>query len=131
MGGTLQLFGDLKFSAGAVKGPGMVDLLSSRLRLSKDSQVIAEALTVAGSGGEIDLNAETHLVDRLTVTGEVTVNGNNNVLDLSGGGEIVVESNSQLHLKDITLHSIEGVNIRCVDDTGSIILDRVNLVLKK
>jgi len=74
--------------------------------------------------GDVSVNAST-----ITFKGDSSINGMGNCLDLGQNSTIVIDSNSSLSLKNITIAGILGSNIYCTDDTGVLYLDNVRFLL--
>jgi len=55
-------------------------------------------------------------------------NGNSKTLTLNANGALIAASGTTLTLKDITISGLDANNLRCADDTASIVLDNVRLV---
>ena len=67
----------------------------------------------------------------MTLSGDITfstptsyLQGNGNTLTLNGHS-ILVGANATLYMTDVDINGVNGVNIRCVDATGTIVLYRV------
>jgi len=125
-GGKVILGQDIHFtSEKQFKGNGIVNVGGNQLSFgSKDADWVDD-IYFYGDGANIDLNADVALSNKLTFSGNIVLNANGNTLDLTGGGEIVVEKGSTLRLKEITIKGISNSNVRCLDDTGTLILNNV------
>lgn len=125
-GGTVTLANDLMlYNNGIFEGPGTIDLTNRVLYVNSGVSSWETPIIWQGNGGGISMEQKLSLVSTWTVQGNCIIDGNNNELEFLEDGEIVIDSNSQLYLRNIRLQSIADVNIRCVDDTGVLVLDDV------
>ncbi len=127
-GGTLILGADLSIvTGGGVLGPGTIDLNGKKAFYGIADIVQNTALTFMG-GGNIQFNSNAELQSSILFQDKTTIEGLRNILDISTG-ELVVDSGAELVLKDMTIDELSGNKIRCVDDTGIVTFDNVQLVL--
>jgi hypothetical protein len=127
-GGTLTLETDLVFKnttnltgLGVVVGNGhMMHLSSSISSLPTNAESFED--TVLFFDGDLSINSA------ITFIGDNVINGNTNPLVLDTNAEIIIDSNSTLHLQDLEINGIAGTKIRCLDDTAAILLDNVHWV---
>lgn len=123
-GGTVILGDDLTLQDGVFfSGNGTVDVNSKTL-------VLPPAISSAWSGQLIFLNAnDISLSGYTTLTGTWTfsgtgtshVNGNGNILDISGGGTIAVDPSHTLYLTDVMLKGLGS-------GSGSLVIDSSSFV---
>lgn len=122
-GGTLCLTSDLLFNnVTSLQGMGtvfggnhLIELCSSITYIPSDAQVFQDVTLL--------LNDDIVLTSAITIMGNCVICGNGNTLSLGDNGGFIVANNSTLELRDVEVNNIAGSNIRCVDDTGIIILD--------
>ncbi len=57
-----------------------------------------------------------------------TLDGNNKTLTLGSSGILEVQAGGSLTLKDLTIYDVNGTNVRCADNTGTITFDNVKIV---
>lgn len=127
-GGTLILGADLNIvTGGGVAGPGTIDLNGKTAFYGINDIVQNTALTFMGDG-QIRFNSNADLQSSILFQDKTTIEGFRNILDISTG-ELVVDSGAELILKDIVIDELSGNKIRCLDDTGVITFDNVQLVL--
>lgn len=81
------------------------------------------------SDGIVQLLYNTSLATSWTFSGIAILTNGNQCLDLSSGGQIIVESGSTLCLSNICLKGVSGNNIRCRDASSTLILDNCELQL--
>lgn len=127
-GGTLTLSSDLLLGNNVhLLGTGTVQLASHNIELGlSDLSWTGTTLWDATSGGgSVNLHSKVALSGTWTFTGSATIKGHSNTLDLGQVGNIVVQSGSSLTIQDMQLTGMSGTNVRCVDNTGQIILDNV------
>jgi len=125
-GGTATISNDLMlYNSGIITGPGTVDLTNRVLYVNSGVSSWATPILWQANGGAISIGQKLSLASTWTVQGNCIFDGNNNELEFLADGEIVIASNSQLYLKNLRLQSVADVNIRCVDNTGVLVLDDV------
>lgn len=125
-GGTLNLGVDMHLGNGAlINGPGVVDISNYLLRFGAQNFTASDLLNINSSGGQLELNSDFSLASTWTITGNCTIQGNGNSIDLGVAGQIVIDAGSTLCLRDVTLKNVGNTNIRCLDDAGILILDDV------
>ncbi|MFC1841522.1 hypothetical protein ACFLYA_00455 [Candidatus Dependentiae bacterium] len=129
-GGTIILGDDLYLTGGTtLLGSGRIDLAGYKLAfgaqdLTWDSSVFWDG----GNVGCLDIRARVDLVSTWTLSGKFTLNGYGNIVNLSNGGDIVIDKDSDVTFRNIKITGISENNIRCLDDDGVIILDDVSWV---
>jgi hypothetical protein len=80
------------------------------------------------ANGILSLTNNISLSETWTFNGSITIDGGGNFIDLSGGGAIVIDSNSHVRFKNMRILGIQDGNVSCVDDTGSFQLDDVDWI---
>lgn len=90
---------------------------------------------VAPSGPRVLQNVNLYINSNFTVIaplhfqGNCTIFGNGNILTLFDGlGFIIVDPEATLTVIGVTITNVQGNNIQCADDTGSIILDNASII---
>lgn len=80
-----------------------------------------------GNNGFITFYDNISLSSTWTISGNCTIwgDGSDSIMFFADGGEIVVDSNAHLTLKDLKLTDLSASKIRCVDNNGVITLDTV------
>jgi len=128
-GGTLYLEQDLVFADDRlVTGSGTIVFNGRKLQLG-NTEVLWNDAMFFDSGSDITLNANVYLSEVWTFSGSSIIEGNNQILYLQEGGEIVVDPDSVLLLKNIIINNVNSSNVRCVDSSGSLKLQNVLLSL--
>ncbi len=129
-GGTFSLQNDIKFATNAqFIGGGLIELGGNQISFGPQDTVWTGTFVWQANGGKIDFKADVDLSSMWTFTGQSGVlDCNGNLLDLSNGGELVVGSSCTLHIKNAQIKGIVGSNIRCVDNTSSLILENITWV---
>ncbi len=126
-GGTVTLLQDMHLARGIVAtSAGTISLGDNRLILGSKELQWATDMRFDGQSGEVHLNSDVHLSGVWTFTGDCVLNGNGNALYLGETGQIIIDNNTELRLKNLLIRDIGGQNIRCLDDDGVIILDNVD-----
>lgn len=125
-GGTLTLGSDLNLLQNyQIIGSGVVDIGLHKIEMAYQDTVWTSPVYWRSNYGALHINEEFELRSTWTFQGYCTLEGHGETLTLGTGGKIVVDSNSTLVLKDISLQNIAASNIICVDDTATIILEDV------
>jgi hypothetical protein len=125
-GGTLYLLSDLTFSnttelqgLGTIIGNDhMMQLCQNNMTFPADDHLYENTHLFLGNNVMLSSTA--------TFRGSGCINGMGYDLALDTNGEIVVDSNSELWLKNLRIRGLSGANIRCVDDTAKLILQDVD-----
>lgn len=121
-GGRCTLAKDTDFGQGVqFKTTGTVDLGSSNLALGTLDSNCTCTLYYDSAQGSIDLNSMVTLSGTWTFSGNCTLNGNGNILWLKPTAQIIVERGSMLRLLNLRIKDLAGNNIKCLDDSGTII----------
>lgn len=119
--GTLSLDANLDLLSSAnIVGPGTCNVNSNKLVFNGGTLTASTPIKWLGSNGFVHFNAKVDLTSTWTISGKCTIDGNNNRLILGVGGEIVIDSGSELVLKNIEIHGLKNNNIRCLDALGRI-----------
>ncbi|MBT4594401.1 hypothetical protein HOD08_00805 [bacterium] len=119
-GGSINLIEDLHLGDDTeFTGSGTVRLNGRRLHFG------GRDFTYTGTifwdaAGDIVLNSRTDLTSTWTFGGESNLNGNGNILDLSGGGNLWINSGATLHLTDVKVKGLHTGNFVFVDETAEL-----------
>lgn len=65
------------------------------------------------------------LESSVTIRGNVLISAAGGTLDLEDGAAFIIDSNSTLELQSMLVENVHDDNIRCVDDTGHLVLDNI------
>lgn len=134
-GGKLTLGNDLALADGVfLSGNGTVDLANRTLQLAETASSPWTGNLTLNNARDIQLNGYTKLNGNWTFAdngGTSTINGNGNILDLSGGGTITVAPMHTLYLIDVQVKGLgSGLGTFALDATGGTLkLANVNLEL--
>ena len=102
-GGSLNLESNLSFADDkALVGSGTINFNGKKLAYGGKDYTFTSPM-IFSQAGDIELNSRTSLTNTWTFIGISNLNGNGNILDLSSGGDIVVNSASTLYLTDIAI----------------------------
>lgn len=128
-GGTLRLQQDLIFRNNTtLQGMGKVIGNGHEMRLSQSINQLPSD-TELFEDVHIFCDSNVDLLSTITFRGNCTICGRGNILRVGMfDAEIVVDSNSSLELRDIVVCHMKGDNLRCIDDTGSVILDNLRWI---
>jgi len=129
-GGKLTLQNNINVNlSNCFSSSGTIDLnnytLTYQLASSTPSNTFDVALTWSGNNGSILFSHDMSLTSTWTIQGICTINGNGNTFSLDTNGKLLVDSNSELTLRNMRIHMIGLDDLACIDDTGKIILDNV------
>jgi hypothetical protein len=129
-GGAVRLENDLSFADGYFfQGPGVVDINGKRLFLGAQELTLNTPL-IFEDACDITLGNNLVLTQTWTFQGDCLINGNGNVIALQGAGEIVVDSGATLVINDVNFACVKGYNIRCVDNSSTLVLTGGSLDLE-
>jgi len=118
-GGLILLQDDLCLGDDAIfQGDGQVVFNNRRLALGGNTAYWTGNM-IWNSAFDMQLNSLTYLIGTWTFYGDGQVNGNGNVLDISGGGSIFVSPGSTLRLSGVKLKGLGSGNF--VMGVGSVL----------
>ena len=127
-GGTLNLFEDLIFKnfttilgLGTIYGNNYsLEFCSSVTALPENAETFENVyLSLSNT---MQFNGQT------TFAGFTVLDGRGHTVQLGSHGALIVASNSTLQLKDMIIKGVARENVRCFDDTATLILDNVKWV---
>lgn len=122
--GSIELGCDMQCSNDILlTGSGYIDVGKHCIILGASDLVWTSTIEWTGDYGALELNSKVSLTAPWTFKGTTIINGYGNILDLGQTGSIIVDSGAKLILKNVRVTRINGTNVRCVDDTASLILD--------
>lgn len=122
-GGTIRLDDDLGLADGVrLNGTGRVELNNRELRLPSINQPWTNSLYF-NNAADVVLTGTLELTGTWTFGGVSFLNGNGSLLDISKGGQVIVDNNSTLYVDDL---NITGIG----DTAGKLILRNGASVLK-
>lgn len=128
-GGTLTLANDLNCMNGVMPtGAGTIHIGLNRVNLGSTDLNWVGSTYWDGLQGQINLFSKVSLSNTWTFSGNCVIDGRNHTLDLNLGS-IVVEKGSSLRLVNMTLKNLNGTNIQCLDNAGSLTLENVTCQL--
>lgn len=130
-GGTLYLTSDLQIEnitllgdLGKIYADGHILTMDSSVERLMNSDIKAILMDV-----DFFINSDLNISSTIRFNGNCYINGNDRNLSLDPGVELIVGSNSTLTLKNVTFTGVHGYNVRCLDETGTIILDNTSYYL--
>ena len=127
--GTIILDTSLYFGPGnIIIGPGRLNLQNSALIFGKKALVAETSIFWDGTGAVIQLQDDLDLKSTWTISGNITIDGGDNTLDIAEGA-LIIDNNAELTLKNIRVKSLSNTNIRTLNDSGSLTLDNSSLIL--
>jgi len=101
--GRLRLEDKLSFlDQKQIVGPGIVECNNNKLDFGGKPLTFSASITWSNAT-DVNLTSHTSLSSTWTFIGTNNLNGHGNVLDLSSGGDIVVDAASTLYLTDIAI----------------------------
>jgi len=123
-GGTITLANNLQLGTDyALTGSGTINVASKAVDMPFTEFVFTASMQFIGTDAKINLNALLSFTGTMTVVGHLVLDGNGNVLDMSGGGTIYVQDNSSLTIKNTYLENLLNNSIVCLGDNARIIMD--------
>ena len=128
-GGTLRLEDDLYLADDVlISGPGTVILNKQALNFPGKDSTWATAIDFEDAQ-EIKLHGKTILNSTWQFNGNTVLNGNGNILDLSGGGVLKLKNNATLYLVDLYLKGIDSSSFVFSNDNTTIYMSNVDVEL--
>jgi len=128
-GGLLTLMSNLFFGNGYQFGQaGTINLMQYCLTFGPQEMMHTTTLDWQAVNGDISIQANMTLSSPWTFSGNIMLHGNGNTLTIVPGGSITVKPDAHLSLKNITIKGINGSNIQCVDNMGTLSLDDVSWI---
>ncbi len=128
-GGMLCLMeNNLKFNDGKkIVGPGTIYESGSKLIFGASPLSFYENIQFINAE-DIQFNADVILNGNWKFSGNSTLGGNSNSFYMQNG-KIILDKNSSLLIKDITLHNIQDGNLFCMDNNATITFQNVTMYL--
>ena len=133
--GSLTLYDDLRLGGDfTIEGPGQVRLMRYNVILGGQDSVWASTIDWHSNGEYlcpynfprgIDLNSKVTLAGKWNMQDCCVIDGHSQMLDLGDTGQIEVQEDVCLTLRNMTIHSSGENQIYCVDDSGRITFDNV------
>lgn len=124
-GGTLYLQEDLILQNFLqLQGLGNIIGNSHRIQLPCSVSELPDNLTRLENVG-LFLNSDVDLDCPVIISGHVKIVGNGNKFELEDDAQLIIDNNSTLELQNMLLENVGNDNIRCIDDSGVLILDNV------
>jgi len=124
-GGTLYLTSDMHFEnittlndLGDLYGNGHIVSLDSSVE-----RLISSNINTKFQNIDLFVHSDLQISATLLFNGNCYINGRDRRMALDPNIEIIVGKNSTLTLKNISLIGLQRYNLRCFDETGTIILD--------
>ena len=130
-GGRIIFTQDAGFSAGlSFVGTGTIDLTVKVFELGSDSLEWIGNHYWIGDGAILRFNNDVTLDGIWTLSGDITIDGNDYDLDLGITGSIVLERGARVTFKNISINGLSRQNsVTCLDDNCLIILNYADLLL--
>lgn len=129
-GGTLRLEDDLHLADDVyLLGTGTVFLNKKALNLPGNNTTWTTDLDFE-EALDIKLNSKTILNGKWSFKNDGLINGNGNILDVSGGGQLELKSNSTLSLVDLYLKGIDSNTFVFIDDSAIVYMSNVDVELE-
>lgn len=122
--GSIVMNGDIKMGTDAsITGSGSIVMNDKALHLPYLDIMWTGTLECFGQNASVDLHSQLTLKSTITVSGDVIIDGNGNVLDLCDTGNIYIKDGSTLSLKDIYVKNLKESKVTCESDNCTIIVD--------
>jgi hypothetical protein len=116
------------FEEGAFVGPGVINLKKNQL-IFKEAFSGATPLRFQGETGSIVLNENISLLSTWTIQGSCKIIGNGSTIHITDLGNIFVDTNSELFLKNVRIIGLHDQNISCSDSSSRIHIENSDLIL--
>ncbi|KKP24881.1 MAG: hypothetical protein SZ59_C0001G0199 [candidate division TM6 bacterium GW2011_GWF2_28_16] len=128
-GGYLRLEDDLHMADETLlAGTGTVNLNKRLLDLPGKESTWSSILNFENAL-EIALNSKTNLTSKWSFDGDTLINGNGNILDVSGGGQLELKAGSSLYLVDLYLKGVSNTTFVFVSDNVTVYMSNVDVEL--
>lgn len=129
-GGTLLLEDDLHLADDVfIFGTGIIKLNKHSLDLPGNDTTWITDIDFEDAQ-DIKLNSKTILNGTWQFNGNSILNGNGNILDVSGGGVLSLTNNSTLHLTDLYLKGIDSNTFVFSNNNSTVYMSNVDIELK-
>lgn len=129
-GGILRLEDDLHLADDVlIIGPGTVILNKQTLDLPGKDSTWATDIDFEDAQ-EIKLNGKTILNSTWQFNGDAVLNGNGNILDVSGGGVLKLKNNATLYLVDLYLKGIDSGSFIFANADAIVYMSNVDVELE-
>src|SRR3990170_6630384 len=127
-GGILHLHQDLIFhnvttiaSLGTIQGfDHFIEFCSSITWFPPDPATFEDVKMI--------FRSDVSITSTMTFKGHCVLIGDGNRINLSGDGAFVIDQDALFELRNIEIAGVTDTNIRCVDDSGTILLDHARVV---
>lgn len=130
-GGTVKLGDDLGLNDDVIfSGSGTVELNNRQLRLGSVYTSSWSNSLFFSNAADIVLNGRIDLTGSWTFGGNSCLNGNGCILNMSGGGKLIVEAGATLDLNDIHITGLGDTAGRIIMNSGSSLLRTSNASFK-
>ncbi|MFH1643667.1 MAG: hypothetical protein ABIA74_00630 [bacterium] len=136
--GTIYLLEDLNFldgkkiigstksaSEGIIEPIGGVSIILNAEELEWEKDIHFGRRTTLVFNSNVKLSASWTFGGR----SNHVIEGNNNILFLEDLGQINIDSNSQLFIRNLTINGLSGTNIKCLYDNAQITFQNVQIIL--
>jgi hypothetical protein len=111
-------------------GTGTIDLTNKTFQLGSANTTWPANINWMGNGATMILNNNIIIDGTWTLSGNITIEGNNYLIDLAPTGSLILERGAQVRLRNTQIHNLSQQNkITCNDDSSKIILNNATLVL--
>jgi len=129
-GGKIILDTDLQLGLDTcLTGSGVVQFSRSDFNIRLRDKHWTGTVQFRGNGGTVRLDGDMHLASQLSFSGDCTINGEGYRMHLHDAADLLVMPNSVLRLRNVVLDGIGESNLRCLNDSGKIVLDSSTLFL--
>lgn len=105
--------------------PGLIYGQQHALDICQSVTGIPTTFPVGFDNTIIYLNGDLNVSGTMKFTGNCTIDGRWSGLDLGPNVDIIVGHDSSLELRNIALSGMSGYKIRCLDDSGTLLLNNV------
>ncbi len=125
-GGVLSLLEDLKLAQPIrFTGSGTILANTHTLEFGPTATEFVMSFSFNFDAANLLFDTDARIYGVLQFTDNCKISGPGRKLTLSEGSSLIVRPNSQLILEDITINNVGRTNIRCLMDSGSLVLRNV------
>lgn len=128
--GTISLSNTMNMGTdAAITGSGFIEMSDKALHLPYIDFDLTCSLLLTGNQSIIGLHSTVSIKSTMTISGNVIINGYGNVLEFGNTGNIYIQDNATLTLKNVYLNNFKDSKIVFLSDSSKIIVDDSQIIL--
>ena len=128
--GTIALSNTMNMGTdAAITGSGFIEMSDKELHLPSIDFDLTSSLFLTGNQSILGLHSTVSVKSTMTIAGDIIINGYGNVLKFGDTGNIYIQDNATLTLKNVYLNNFTDNKIVCLSDRSKIIVDDSQIIL--